>query len=95
MSHAGIGARLAPHIFAQKYEDERRRAHDADMERIMSTGMGPHDPGNAEQQACANHCCSCNAKLRLMSIRAAAHAPSTDITLDTRKQESAEPQRAR
>ncbi len=47
---AGIGARLAPHIFAQKYEDERRRAHDTDMERIMSTGMGPHNPGNAEQQ---------------------------------------------
>ena len=48
----GIGARLAPHIFAQAYEDERRRAHDADMERIMCSGMGPHDPGNAEQQVC-------------------------------------------
>jgi len=56
--HTGIGARLAPHIFAQKYEDERRRAHDTDMERIMSTGMGPHNPGNAEQQVLQQDCVS-------------------------------------
>lgn len=48
---AGLGARLAPHVFREAHESEHQRAHDADMERIMESGLGPFDPGDAEHQA--------------------------------------------
>ena len=40
---AGLAARLSPLLLRQQAEDQRILVEEADMERIMSGGLGPHD----------------------------------------------------
>lgn len=40
---AGLAARLSPLLLRQQAEDQRILVEDADMEKIMSRGLGPHD----------------------------------------------------
>jgi len=52
---AGLGAQLAPHLFRQAHETEHQRAHDADMESIMRSGLGPFNPGDREHQVLTSY----------------------------------------
>ncbi|GAB4814711.1 hypothetical protein N2152v2_001757 [Parachlorella kessleri] len=47
---AGVGARLLPLLVRQQREDARVRGEEAEMERVVSMGLGPHHPGSPEQE---------------------------------------------
>lgn len=45
---AGLAARMAPHVLQQNMEAARAAADEADLERIMRSGLGPLDTGDDE-----------------------------------------------
>jgi len=47
---AGAGARMLPVWMHQSAEEQRLRASDAEIEQLLSMGMGPLDAGTEEQE---------------------------------------------